>query len=128
MMCNSTEQWGFYHYKIIGTGEITFIILILAGNMYVLLAMLKFSYLRIVKNYFLASLSCSNLLAAALLPIHTAAYFGPWLLRHLSYCKLRYACITLPCYLCLFNMAAIATERYIAISQPLAYDKLLTRR
>ncbi|XP_046737436.1 histamine H2 receptor-like [Diprion similis] len=104
-------------------------VMIICGNVLTILAIRLSRRLRnITSNYFVLSLAISDFLVGLSLPYHLAFY----VLDHLSHVKVaciaRFVFITLACSASIYNLIAIAVDRYISIVHPMKYTRYMTWR
>lgn len=100
------------------------LIAILCGNTLTILAVLYSRRLRaIISNLFVLSLAISDLFVGLTLPYHLTFYIGAGLGRIKFYCLLRFFLIIFAWCLSIWNLMAIAIDRYIAICYPLHYGR-----
>ncbi|XP_026481256.1 histamine H2 receptor-like [Ctenocephalides felis] len=101
---------------------------ILSGNTLTILALRLSRRLRsAISNQFVLSLAVSDLIVGMTLPYHLAFYVGSDLGKDKAWCLLRFVLITLGCCLSIWNLIAIAVDRYIAIVHPLHYGRYMTK-
>lgn len=104
-------------------------IMIVGGNILTLCALnLSRKLSSVISNHFISSLACSDLLVGLMLPYHLAFYITDILGKNKFTCLLRYVMIVFACCASLYNLLAIAIDRYIAIIHPLHYSRYMTRR
>lgn len=100
------------------------LIVILCGNTLTILAVLYSRRLRsIISNLFVLSLAISDLFVGLTLPYHLTFYIGIGLGEIKFYCLLRFFLIIFAWCLSIWNLMAIAIDRYIAICYPLHYGR-----
>lgn len=100
------------------------LIVILCGNTLTILAVLYSRRLRsIISNLFVLSLAISDLFVGLTLPYHLTFYIGVGLGKIKFYCLLRFFLIIFAWCLSIWNLMAIAIDRYIAICYPLHYGR-----
>lgn len=104
-------------------------IVIVSGNVLTIVAIAWARKLRsIVSNYFIFNLAVSDLLVGVSLPYHLAFYVDRSLNRNKAVCISRFVIIDLACGGSIYNLIAIAIDRYIAIVYPLSYNAYATRK
>ncbi|XP_072761249.1 histamine H2 receptor-like [Anoplolepis gracilipes] len=104
-------------------------IVIVLGNVLTILAITWARKLRnIISNYFILNLAVSDLLVGVTLPYHLAFYVDHSLNHNKTVCISRFVIIGLACGGSIYNLIAIAIDRYIAIVHPLSYNAYATRK
>lgn len=104
-------------------------ICILCGNILTILAVRYHRRLRLlISNLFVLSLALSDIFVGLTLPYHLAFYMGNELGRHKHFCLLRFFILIIACSVSIWNLIAIAVDRYIAICYPLHYTRLMTKK
>ncbi|XP_062540117.1 histamine H2 receptor-like [Armigeres subalbatus] len=104
-------------------------ICILSGNILTILAVRYHRRLRLlISNLFVLSLAMSDIFVGLTLPYHLAFYMGNELGRHKHFCLLRFFILIIACSVSIWNLIAIAVDRYIAICYPLHYARLMTKK
>lgn len=99
-------------------------ICILCGNILTILAVRYHRRLRLlISNLFVLSLALSDIFVGLTLPYHLAFYMGNELGRHKHFCLLRFFILIIACSVSIWNLIAIAVDRYIAICYPLHYTR-----
>ncbi|CAH1784443.1 unnamed protein product [Owenia fusiformis] len=99
-------------------------ILGLAGNLIIIVLILRTKRLRRVTNYFIVSLCFVGLIIASfVIPIHILAEFE---IDNQDFCLAAYTLILIFCMCSVLTLLAIATERYSAIVTPFSYLKWFT--
>ena len=100
------------------------LVFILGGNILTILAVRFSRRLRsVISNMFVLSLAISDILVGFTLPYHLAFYMGSNLGKSKELCLLRFFLIILACCNSIWNLIAIAVDRYIAIFYPLHYNR-----
>lgn len=100
------------------------VVTILSGNTLTILALRFSRKLRsIISNMFVLSLAISDIVVGFTLPYHLAFYMGSGLGHTEIWCLLRFFLIILACCVSIWNLIAIAVDRYIAIMYPLHYTR-----
>ncbi|XP_066227873.1 trace amine-associated receptor 6-like [Saccopteryx leptura] len=105
-------------YALFGFGAL----LALFGNLLVMIAILHFKQLHSPAHFLIASLACADfLVGATVMPfsmvrsVESCWYFGR------SFCTFHTCCDAAFCYSSLFHLCFISIDRYIAVTDPLAY-------
>lgn len=97
---------------------------ILCGNILTILAIRCSRKLRsITSNVFIRSLAISDIIVGFTLPYHMAFYLGLGLGDMKHYCLARFFLIIMACCVSIYNLIAIAIDRYTAIVYPLHYNR-----
>lgn len=100
------------------------LVFIVGGNILTILAVRFSRRLRtIISNLFILSLAISDMVVGFTLPYHLAFYMGSNLGNDRGWCLLRFFLIILACCVSIWNLIAIAIDRYIAIVYPLHYSR-----
>ncbi|XP_058811587.1 histamine H2 receptor [Topomyia yanbarensis] len=104
-------------------------ICILSGNILTILAVRYHRRLRqLLSNLFVLSLALSDIFVGLTLPYHLAFYMGNELGHHKHFCLLRFFVLIIACGVSIWNLIAIAVDRYIAICYPLHYARVMTKK
>lgn len=100
------------------------LVFIVGGNILTILAVRFSRRLRaVISNLFILSLAISDMVVGFTLPYHLAFYMGSNLGDDRGWCLLRFFLIILACCVSIWNLIAIAVDRYIAIVYPLHYSR-----
>lgn len=104
-------------------------ILVIGGNTLVILAVAKSKKLRSVTNLFIVSLAFADLfLGIAILPFSTMLeVLHVWVFGRI-WCVMYLAIDVWLCTASILNLVAISLDRYIAITHPMRYPSLMSRR
>lgn len=117
------------HMLLWGAVDLSLMVLIFGGNTLTILAICWSRKLRaITSNWFVLALAMSDQLVGVTLPYHLAFYTGAHLGREHVWCMLRFFLIIIACCVSIWNLIAIAVDRYVAIVYPLHYLRFVTRR
>uniref|UniRef100_A0A182T4Z6 G-protein coupled receptors family 1 profile domain-containing protein n=1 Tax=Anopheles maculatus TaxID=74869 RepID=A0A182T4Z6_9DIPT len=102
---------------------------IFSGNILTIIAVWYYRRLQwLISNLFVLSLAISDIFVGLTLPYHLAFYMGVDLGRQKHLCLLRFFVLIIACSVSIWNLIAIAVDRYIAICYPLHYTRLMTKR
>uniref|UniRef100_A0A182QF35 G-protein coupled receptors family 1 profile domain-containing protein n=1 Tax=Anopheles farauti TaxID=69004 RepID=A0A182QF35_9DIPT len=102
---------------------------IFSGNILTIIAVWYYRRLQwLISNLFVLSLAISDIFVGLTLPYHLAFYMGVDLGRQKHLCLLRFFVLIIACSVSIWNLIAIAVDRYIAICYPLHYTSLMTKR
>lgn len=100
------------------------LVAILCGNILTILAVRYSRRLRsVISNHFVLSLAISDILVGLTLPYHLTFYLGSDLGSNKHWCLLRFFFVIMACCVSIWNLIAIALDRYIAICYPLHYSR-----
>ncbi|XP_041378576.1 octopamine receptor-like [Gigantopelta aegis] len=105
------------------------IVLTVAGNVLVFLAVISHRKLRYVSNYFIVSLSVADILVAILvmIPATLNETLLQWVLG-VTMCSIWASCDVMLCSASILNVCLISLDRYMAIMTPLRYNTLMTHK
>ena len=103
---------------------------ILAGNLLVVLAVIKFRKLRTSLNMFVASLAVSDMLVAfPTIPLYVIYYVKGDVLRNFKYlCLTRYAFVVASMSGSIISLTFVSFDRYVAVLHPMHYPSIMTKR
>lgn len=137
---NTSEAWNdttfstevavkdLYNYWAWSIIDGTLMVLIVSGNTLTILAVTLSRRLScLVSNQFVLNLAISDLMVGLTLPYHLVFYLDDDFGQLKWSCLLRFILIILACLASMFNIIAIAVDRYIAIVHPLHYSRYLTK-
>lgn len=82
----------------------------------------------VVSNLFILSLAISDLLVGLTIPYHLAFYLDVTLGESQFVCIMKFFFNIVACCVSIWNLIAIAIDRYIAIVYPLHYSRWITKR
>jgi muscarinic acetylcholine receptor len=100
------------------------LVAILCGNILTILAVRYSRRLRsVISNLFVLSLAISDILVGLTLPYHLTFYLGSNLGSSKHWCLLRFFFVIMACCVSIWNLIAIALDRYLAICYPLHYSR-----
>ncbi|XP_073963138.1 octopamine receptor in mushroom bodies [Choristoneura fumiferana] len=104
-------------------------VLVIAGNCLVIAAVLCSSKLRSVTNLFIVSLAVADLLVGvAVLPFSaTREVFEVWIFGNV-WCSVWLAVDVWMCTASILNLCAISLDRYVAVTRPVSYPSIMSRR
>nr|ABI33825.1 putative octopamine receptor [Manduca sexta] len=104
-------------------------VLVIAGNCLVIAAVLCSSKLRSVTNLFIVSLAVADLLVGvAVLPFSaTREVFEIWIFGHV-WCSVWLAVDVWMCTASILNLCAISLDRYVAVTRPVSYPSIMSRK
>lgn len=102
---------------------------IVCGNCLTIAAVQLSRRLRsVVSNLFILSLAISDLLVGLTIPYHLAFYLDVTLGESHFVCIMKFFFNIVACCVSIWNLIAIAIDRYIAIVYPLHYSRWITKR
>ncbi|XP_072936204.1 octopamine receptor Oamb [Epargyreus clarus] len=104
-------------------------VLVIAGNCLVIAAVLCSSKLRSVTNLFIVSLAVADLLVGvAVLPFSaTREVFKVWIFGDV-WCSVWLAVDVWMCTASILNLCAISLDRYVAVTRPVSYPSIMSRK
>nr|UPT51562.1 biogenic amine receptor [Plutella xylostella] len=104
-------------------------VLVVAGNCLVIAAVLCSSKLRSVTNLFIVSLAVADLLVGvAVLPFSaTREVFEIWIFGGV-WCSVWLAVDVWMCTASILNLCAISLDRYVAVTRPVSYPSIMSRK
>lgn len=114
--------------KMTMSGQLLFTVLITGANSLVLIALCKFHTLRDITGIFVANLAVADLIIGVSLPFQVAFFLYPELELNKYACLLRYVVISFSCNASTYSLVCTVFDRLIAISFPLRYVQIMTRR
>lgn len=102
--------------------DLTLMLFIFCGNTLTILAISLSRRIRsTTSSLFVLSLAVSDILVGTTLPYHLAFYIGAGLGQSYTLCLMRFFLIIIACTVSIWNIIAIAIDRYVAIVYPLHY-------
>ncbi|CAG9089347.1 unnamed protein product [Plutella xylostella] len=103
-------------------------LLIVSGNTLTILAVtLSRRLSSLVSNQFVLNLAVSDLMVGLTLPYHMIFYLDEDFGKIKYSCLMRFILIVLACLASIYNIIAIAVDRYVAIVHPLHYSRYMTK-
>ena len=107
----------------------SFVVVALAGNLLVIVAVLTDANLRRTSNYFIVSLALADALVAAAVMTFAIAndVTGRWVFGART-CRIWMSADVMCSTASILNLCAISLDRYIHVRRPLHYDRLVTHR
>ncbi|XP_034837151.1 octopamine receptor Oamb [Maniola hyperantus] len=104
-------------------------VLVIAGNCLVIAAVLCSSKLRSVTNLFIVSLAVADLLVGlAVLPFSaTREVFKIWIFGDV-WCSVWLAVDVWMCTASILNLCAISLDRYVAVTRPVSYPSIMSKK
>ncbi|CAH4033016.1 octopamine receptor 1-like [Pieris brassicae] len=127
---NSTEPIppDLYNYWAWSIVDGALMVLIISGNTLTILAVTTSRRLSsLVSNQFVLNLAVSDLMVGLTLPYHLVFYLNDDFGKIKWSCLMRFILIILACLASIYNIIAIAVDRYIAIVHPLHYSRYMTK-
>ncbi|KAK3101920.1 hypothetical protein FSP39_007360 [Pinctada imbricata] len=105
------------------------IVVVLLGNSLVIIAVIKTRKLRTVTNIYIVSLACSDLLLGICVLPYSASYevLGFWPFGR-TWCSMWLAIDVLLCTASILNLCAISLDRFLAVTNPMKYPSLMSKR
>jgi len=107
----------------------SFVVVALAGNLLVIVAVVTDRNLRRTGNYFIVSLALADALVAAAVMTFAIAndVTGRWLFGART-CRIWMSADVMCSTASILNLCAISLDRYVHVRSPLHYDRLVTHR
>ena len=107
----------------------SFVVVALAGNILVIVAVITDSNLRRTSNYFIVSLALADALVAAAVMTFAIAndVTGRWIFGART-CRIWMSADVMCSTASILNLCAISLDRYLHVRSPLHYDRLVTHR
>lgn len=103
-------------------------LLAIIGNLLVVMAVAQFSVLRTVTNAFVVALAVADFFAALIIPFYISFYFNVSYSCSEFACIMRYFFTNATSTMSILLLVAVSVDRYLAVTQPLRYPALLSRR
>ncbi|KAL0871574.1 hypothetical protein ABMA27_004107 [Loxostege sticticalis] len=121
----TADLYNFWAWSII---DGALMVLIVSGNTLTILAVtLSRRLSSLVSNQFVLNLAISDLMVGLTLPYHLVFYLDSSVGKIKWSCLMRFILIILACLASIYNIIAIAVDRYIAIVHPLHYSRYMTK-
>ena len=105
-----------------------FVPIILCSNVMVVISVLKFKRLQIPTNYFITSLAIADILIAVALPFYVTVELTPMRVSDDALCLAANRVLMTAGGVSILTLATIAYDRFTAITYPLEYIMLMTKR
>ncbi|XP_032520864.2 5-hydroxytryptamine receptor 1A [Danaus plexippus] len=122
---SAPDLYNFWAWSIVDGG---LMVLIISGNTLTVLAVTMSRRLSsLVSNQFVLNLAISDLMVGLTLPYHLVFYLDDDFGKIKWSCLMRFILIILACLASIYNIIAIAVDRYIAIVHPLHYSRYMTK-
>ncbi|XP_041987436.1 D(3) dopamine receptor [Aricia agestis] len=119
------DLYNFWAWSIV---DGALMVLIVSGNTLTVLAVTTSRRLSsLVSNQFVLNLAISDLMVGLTLPYHLVFYLDDDFGKIKWSCLMRFILIILACLASIYNIIAIAVDRYIAIVHPLHYSRYMTK-
>lgn len=124
-----TSQYSDVKIVVFGILMGTLILAIVFGNILVITAIARFQRLQTVTNCFISSLACADLIMGLLVIPFGACYIllNNWYFGNF-FCDFWMATDVLCVTASIGTLCVIASDRYLAITRPLRYQSMLTKR
>lgn len=107
--------------------QIVLLILIIAGNVLVLVAIHKIRALRDITGIFVGNLALADLIIGITLPFQVLFFFYPDLAKNKYVCMSRFLIVSFSCNASIFSLTCTVVDRYVAIVYPLRYPDIMTK-
>lgn len=88
----------------------------------------KFKRLQTPTNFFIASLASADILVALMIPLFTTSLLLPANLTHELICSVSTRLLILSCGASILSLAAVAFDRFIALTNSLEYVQIMTKK